>query len=81
MFHARDSVTVSRMTNAEAIEAIKKTCGSISEMMKLTPAASGIADPAMKGELLKSVYELTKSVEVVKKLARKAETSEATPLT
>ncbi|HEY6170609.1 MAG TPA: hypothetical protein VI454_21425 [Verrucomicrobiae bacterium] len=70
------------MTNAEAIEAIKKTCGVISaEMMKLTPAVNGVTDPAMKGELLKSVYELTKSVEVVKKLARKAETSESTPLT
>jgi hypothetical protein len=70
------------MTNAEAIEAIKKTCGAISvEMMKLTPAVNGVADPAMKGELLKAVYELTKSVESVKKLARKAETNEATPLT
>jgi len=70
------------MTNQEAIEAIKKTCGTISaEMMKLTPAVNGVTDPAMKGELLKAVYELTKSVEVVKKLARKAETSESTPLT
>jgi hypothetical protein len=49
--------------------------------MKLTPAVNGVADPAMKGELLKAAYELTKAVEVVKKLARKAETSEATPLT
>ena len=70
------------MTNAEAIEAIKKTCGTISaEMMKLTPAVNGVTDLAAKGEMLKAVYELTKSVEVVKKLARKAETSETTPLT
>ena len=70
------------MTNTEAIDAIKKTCGTISaEMLKLTPAVNGVADKTMKDELLKAVYELTKSVEVVKKLARKAETSEATPLT
>lgn len=70
------------MTNQEAIEAIKKTCGNISaEMMKLTPAVNGVTDQATKGEMLKAVYELTKSVEVVKKLARKAETSETTPLT
>jgi hypothetical protein len=70
------------MTNAEAIDAIKRTCGTISaELLKLTPAVNGVADPAMKTELLKAAYELTKSVETVKKLARKAETSEATPLT
>ena len=70
------------MMNSEAVEMIKKTCGTISaEMLKLTPAVNGVADPAMKGELLKAVYELTKSVEAVKKLARKAETSETTPLT
>ncbi len=70
------------MTTTEAIDAIKKTCGTISaEMLKLTPAVNGIADKAMKDELLKAVYELTKSVETVKKLARKAETSESTPLT
>ena len=70
------------MTNAEAIEAIKKTCGTIStEMMKLTPAVNGVADKAARDDLFKAVYELTKSVEVVKKLARKAETSETTPLT
>lgn len=70
------------MTNAEAIDGIKKTCGTISaEMLKLIPAVNGVTDPAMKGELLKAVYELTKSVETVKKLARKAETAESTPLT
>lgn len=70
------------MTNAEAIEAIKKTCGTISaEMLKLTPAVNGVANLAMKTELLKAVFELTKSVEAVKKLARKAETAETTPLT
>ena len=70
------------MNNSEAIETIKKACGTISaEMMKLTPAANGIANQAVRDELFKAVYELTKSVEVVKKLARKAETSEATPLT
>jgi hypothetical protein len=70
------------MTNPEAIAAIKKSCGTISaEMLKLTPAVNGVADPAMKGELLKAVYELTKAVETVKKLARKAEAGEATALT
>jgi hypothetical protein len=70
------------MTNAEAIEAIKKTCGVISaEMLKLTPAVNGVADKPVRDELFQAVYELTKSVEIVKKLARKAETSEATPLT
>jgi hypothetical protein len=70
------------MTNAEAIEAIKKTCGAISaELLKLTPAVNSIVDPTMKTELLKAGFELTKAVEAVKKLARKAETSESTPLT
>ena len=51
------------------------------EMMKLTPAVNGVTEPVTKGELLKAVYELTKAVEVVKKLARRAETAESTPLT
>jgi hypothetical protein len=70
------------MTNADAIAAIKKTCGTISaEMLKLTPAINGVADPAMKGELLKAAFELTKAVETVKKLARRAEAGETTALT
>jgi len=70
------------MTNAEAAEAIKKTCGVISaEMLKLMPAVNGVADKAAKDELLKAVFELTRAVETVKKLARKAETNETTPLT
>jgi hypothetical protein len=70
------------MTNAEAIEAIKKTCGTISaEMLKLMPAVNGIAEKTVKDELIKAAFELTRSVETVKKLARKAETSESTPLT
>ena len=70
------------MTNVEAIEAIKKTCGSISaEMLKLMPAVNGLTDKAAKDELLKAVFELTRAVETVKKLTRKAETSETTPLT
>ncbi|MBI5774689.1 MAG: hypothetical protein HZA89_13215 [Verrucomicrobia bacterium] len=70
------------MTNTEAVEAIKKTCGAISaEMLKLMPAVNGVADKTMKDELLKAVFELTRAVETVKKLARKAETNEATPLT
>lgn len=70
------------MTNAKAIADIKKTCGTISaEMLKLMPAVNGVADKAAKDELLKAVFELTRAVETVKKLARKAETSETTPLT
>ena len=37
------------------------------------PLVPGLADPATQGELLKALYELTKSVEVVKKHLLKLE--------
>ena len=37
------------------------------------PLVPGLADPPTQGELLKALYELTKSVEVVKKQLLKLE--------
>jgi hypothetical protein len=49
--------------------------------LKLAPAIRALGNPAAQDELLKASYELTKSLEVVKKIVRKAATGSATPLT
>ncbi|MEY4199657.1 MAG: hypothetical protein RLZZ265_1397 [Verrucomicrobiota bacterium] len=70
------------MTPAEAAESIKQTCDEMSKAtLKLAPAIRALGNPAAQDELLKASYELTKSLEVVKKIVRKAATGSATPLT
>jgi len=61
------------MEKAAALEQIKKSCHAISlELMRLHPA-NNVLDPEIKDEVYKALFELTKQVETIKKLARKAE--------
>jgi prefoldin subunit 5 len=70
------------MTSTEAADAIKQTCDEISKAtLKLQPAIRALGNPAAQDELLKATYELTKQLEVVKKIVRKTQTGSATPLT
>lgn len=70
------------MTPAEAADSIKQTCDEMSKAtLKLTPAIRALGNQAMQDDLLKATYELTKSLEVVKKIVRKSATGTATPLT
>ena len=70
------------MTPLEAADSIKLTCDEMSKAtLKLAPAIRALGNPAAQDELLKATYELTKCLEVVKKIVRKAGTGMATPLT
>ena len=56
-----------------ALNEIKKSCDAISvELMRLTPAVPHLGNPPIQDEMIKALYQLTKDVETVKKLARKA---------
>ncbi len=70
------------METPEALNEIKKSCANLSaELMRLNPAIGKLQSQEIKDDLFKAIYQLTKDVETVKKLVRKAETSETTPLT
>lgn len=62
------------MNRAEAIETIKACCNTISaELTRLTPVVGHLGNKPTQDELLKALFQLTKDLEMVKKLARKAE--------
>jgi hypothetical protein len=62
------------MDPREAAEQIKKACNAISlEMMKIHPATNALEDKQTKDEIFKTLFELTKNVELIKKLMRKLE--------
>ncbi len=60
------------MDKAAAIEQIRDVCNAVSrELMRLHPAVPPLADKEAQDEIYKTVYELTKNLEIVKKrLAR-----------
>lgn len=56
------------MTRDEAIAKIESSCKTIAlEMMKLTPAARHLHDETTTGEIVKSAYQLTIELEIIKK--------------
>ncbi|MEQ2007887.1 MAG: hypothetical protein ABMA26_13905 [Limisphaerales bacterium] len=70
------------MTPTEAADSIKQTCDEISKAtLRLQPAIRALDNQAAQDELLKATYELTKNLEMVKKIVRKSLTGAATPLT
>ena len=70
------------MDRAAAIEQIRSACNAISkEMMRINPAVSALGDKAVQDELYKTIYELTKQIEIVKKRIGKLHSNQDTPLT
>jgi hypothetical protein len=60
------------MTEAEAIERLKKSCHMMgAEMMTMHPATAALADQPSKDEIYKTLFEITKQVEIIKKRLRK----------
>ena len=62
------------MERNAAIQNIREQANQIAaHVTAIHPLVPGLADPPTQGELLKALYELTKSVEVVKKQLLKLE--------
>ncbi|MDB6111195.1 MAG: hypothetical protein JWR69_2945 [Pedosphaera sp.] len=62
------------MERSTAIQNIREQVNQIAvNVTAIHPLVPGLADPPTQGELLKALYELTKSVEVVKKQLLKLE--------
>lgn len=63
-----------RMERNAAIQKIREQANQIAaNVTTIHPLVPALADPPTQGELLKALYELTKSVEVVKKQLLKLE--------
>lgn len=70
------------MDRAAAIEQIRSACNVLSkEMMRINPAVSALGDKEVQDELYKTIYELTKQIEIVKKRIGKLHSNQDTPLT
>jgi len=60
------------MEKPAAIRQIREVCNNVArELMRLHPAVPGLADKEAQDEVYKTIFELTKNVEIIKKrLAR-----------
>ncbi len=62
------------MDQAQAIEGLKTCCNTISaELTRLTPLVSHLGHKNVQDEIRQALFQLTKDLEGVKKLVRKAE--------
>jgi hypothetical protein len=65
------------MDRDEAIAQIRKACNGVSiELMKINPAVSALGDKEAQDEIYRTVFELTKEVETIKKRLAKLERSD-----
>ncbi len=69
------------MEKAAAIKQIRDVCNNISrELMRFHPAVPGLAHKEAQDEIFKTVFELTKQVETIKKRLAKLEAKDGTSL-
>jgi hypothetical protein len=65
------------MDRDTAVTQIRKACNSIClELMKINPAVSALGDKEAQDEIFRTVFELTKEVETIKKRLAKLERSD-----
>jgi hypothetical protein len=56
------------MERPEAIATLRQTCNQLSaSVTSMHPVVPKLGAPAAQGEILKALFDLTKSIEVVKK--------------
>jgi hypothetical protein len=68
------------MDAATAIAQIRQACKTIgAELMRIHPAVPALGNKEVQDELYKTVFEITKQVEVIKKRLGKLESGSETP--
>jgi len=69
------------MDKPTAIQQIRDACNNLSrELMRIHPAVPALADKQAQDEIYKTVFELTKNVETIKKRLAKLEAKDGTSL-
>ena len=72
---------LSRMDRPAAISEIRTACNTIAtNVTSIHPLLPALADEPTKAEIIKALFELTKSVEVVKKQVMRLEKRDDTAL-
>ena len=69
------------MDKAAAIKQIREVCNHVSrELMRIHPAVPALAEKEAQDEIFKTLFELTKQVEIVKKRLAKLEAKDESTL-
>ena len=69
------------MDKADAIKQIREACNNLSrELMRIHPAVAPLADQEAQDEIYKTLFELTKNVEIIKKRLAKLEAKDDSAL-
>lgn len=67
------------MDRPNAISQIRQSCTAVAqEFFRIHPAVAGLEDKAAQDEIYRSLFELTKQVEVIKKQLARLEARDAT---
>ena len=69
------------MDKPAAIQQIREVCNHVSrELMRIHPAVPALADKEAQDEIYKTIFELTKNVEIIKKRLARLETKDDSTL-
>ena len=69
------------MDKAAAIKQIRDVCNNVArELMRIHPAVPALAEKEAQDELFKTLFELTKQIEIIKKRLAKLEAKDDSAL-
>ena len=69
------------MDKAAAIKQIREVCNNVArELMRIHPAVPALAEKEAQDEVYKTLFELTKQVEIIKKRLAKLEAKDDSAL-
>ena len=69
------------MDKAAAIKQIRDVCNNVArELMRIHPAVPALAEKEAQDEIFKTLFELTKQVEIIKKRLAKLEAKDDSAL-
>jgi len=79
--NARKTNPVRPMDKAAAIKQIREVCNNVSrELMRIHPAVPALAEKEAQDEIFKTLFELTKQIEIIKKRLAKLEAKDDSAL-
>ena len=79
--NARRRNPILPMDKPAAIQQIREVCNNVSrELMRIHPAVPALAEKEAQDEIYKTLFELTKQVEIIKKRLAKLESKDDSAL-
>jgi thymidylate synthase ThyX len=79
--NGRKTIPALLMDKAAAIKQIRDVCNNVSrELMRIHPAVPALEEKEAQDEIFKTLFELTKQVEIIKKRLAKLEAKDESTL-